>query len=517
MLEELGKSIQGEVKNDEETLRHYSADASIFEVRPRAVVFPKNAEDILSLVRFIKAQNELGNKVSLTARGKGTDLTGAPLNEGIVVRFSGYIEGIIETGEDFVRVEPGIVYGTLQEHLGPAGRWIPVNPASGKFCSVGGMVSNNSGGTKSLKYGTTRKHVKSLKLVFADGSEIDTSNHASILESPQFKELKLLLENHKDLITSRTPHVTKNSSGYALKEFLETGDPAQLFLGSEGTLGIVKEITFSTSEKPSEEGVVLGYFNDLKQAGEAVLRLLPLGPCALEMVDAHVIDIVRSLQPELTKSVPQPSPAIMLFCEFDGSEEEIQERFSKAMPIMQELAFQTDQALKPPKEDALWQLRVKSAQVMEHMQGNKRTVPLEIDAAVPVESFPAYIEGTYKIFEDFDFQFAVWGHAGDANLHIRPIIDITSEQERAKLSLLAKSMYELVGRLSGTASGEHGDGLLSTPFLSAIQGQEILDVYAKVKYIFDPMGMLNPMKKVGASVEDFNRFLRKDFENYYKK
>ena len=156
MIEELRKMLKGEVRADEETLNHYSADASIFEVRPKAVVLPQGGEDLLALVNYIGKQRQAGNTISLTARGKGTDLTGGPLSEGVIVRFSGYLDKIIEVGEDFVRVEPGIIYGELQKELEKKRHWIPVNPASGAFCSVSGMVANNSGGTRALKDGATK-------------------------------------------------------------------------------------------------------------------------------------------------------------------------------------------------------------------------------------------------------------------------------------------------------------------------------------------------------------------------
>lgn len=518
MFDELKKTIKGEVKTDEDTLRHYSADGSIFEIMPKAVVFPSGEDDLFSLVKFCRSQNEKGDRISLTARGKGTDLTGGPINEGIIVRFSGYIDKILEIGEDFVRVEPGIIYGELQKELAKKGRWIPVNPASGEFCSVGGMAANNSGGTKSLKYGETRNYVKSLKMILNDGIEIETSELKTKNEKLKTttQNLKFLIENNRDLIKAHRPNVTKNASGYALYELLESFDLTQLFIGSEGTLGLIKEITFRTVPKPEEDGVIIGYFDDLAKAGEAVLRLLPLRPSALEMVDSHVIEVLSRLEPELTKNLSSPFPAIILFCEFDGSMEEIQAGFEKAKSRLEGLAYKTDQAVIPPKETELWQLRLQSAKVIGHMTGEKRAVPLEIDAAVPANKIPQYIESLYKIFNNFGFQFGIWGHAGDGNFHIRPILDIHSSSERERLWDLARAIYETVGKLGGSASGEHGDGLLSTPFLHLTYGKEMVELFQEVKNIVDPLGIFNPLKKVGATVGDFNRYLRKDFENYYK-
>ncbi len=512
MIEELKKVIKGEVKDDEATLQHYSADGSIFEVKPKAVVLPQGQEDLIELVKFVSQQRKMGNEISLTARGKGTDLTGGPLSEGIIVRFSGYMDKILEIGEDYVRVEPGMIYGELQKELAKKGHWIPVNPASGAFCSVGGMVANNSGGTRALKYGNTRKYVKSLKVILSDGSEIDTSKD----RIPQADQLRLILEQHRDLIQAYTPHVTKNSSGYALADFLATNDITQLFIGSQGTLGLIQGITFHTIAKPGEEGVLLGYFDSLSKAGEAVQRLLPLKPSALEMVDKHIIDLIKTLEPELAQDISERTPEIILFCEFDGAnEEEVLAQFAPARRIMQELAFQVGEAIKPPQEDRLWKLRNESAKIVTHMKGNVRAVPLEFDCTVPVNSLLQYIEMTDKIFKDFGFEYASWGHIGDANFHIRPILNFEIQEERAKLANLVIAMYEMVGQLRGSATGEHNDGIMSTPFLYLTYGQDMVDLFREAKKIFDPLDIFNPFKKVGMTVDHFNRFLRKDFKNYY--
>ncbi len=510
MIEELRNVLEGEVKDDKATLQYYSADGSIFEVKPKAVVLPQSEGDLFELVKFVSQQRKMGRDSSLTARGKGTDLTGGPLSEGIIVRFSGYLDKILEIGEDFVRVQPGIIYGELQKELAKKGHWIPVNPASGEFCSVGGMVANNSGGTRALKYGTTRKYVKSLKIILSDGSELDTSK--LFVSEP----LQKLVNKNREVIQSHTPRVTKNSSGYALADFLATNDVTQLFIGSQGTLGLVKEITFHTIPKPGEEGVLLGYFDSLSKAGEAVQRLSPLKPSALEMVDKHIIDLIKTLEPEIAQDILEHTPEIILFCEFDGAnEEEVLAQFEHARPIMRELAFQVDEAIKPPQEDRLWKLRNESAKVITHMKGNIRAVPLEFDCTVPVDSLLQYIEMTDSIFKDFGFEYASWGHIGDANFHIRPILNFEMEGERAKLAHLVIAMYKMVGKLGGSATGEHNDGIMSTPFLNLTYGQEMVDLFKEVKKVFDPLNMFNPLKKVGMTVDHFNRFLRKDFENYY--
>jgi FAD/FMN-containing dehydrogenase len=536
---ELQNAIKGQVLSDDNTRDHYSSDGSLFVIRPQAVVLPKDEDDLKKLVLFVRKHNH--NKLSITCRGKGTDLTGGAVNNGIILRFSGHLDAMLAKGEDFVQVQPGLVYGEMNKQLADLGVWLPVSPASGAFCSVGGMVSNNSGGIKSIKYGETRDYVRSLRVILSDGSEIETKPlddeqlakklELKTLEGELYRGVKKIVEENKDIIQQAIPHVTKNSSGYQLWSVMPrlfhstinierdyAFDLTQLFVGSQGTLGIVKDITFRTVPRAAEDGVLVGYIEDLHKAGEAVQALIPFNPSGLEMVDRHIIEIIDREQPELTKDLPMPRPALVLFCEFEGAnEEEVRAQIEKARPVLAQFSVQEDFAIHPPKEDFLWTLRRKSAAVIEHMQGDTRAVPLEFDGAVPSGELVRFVDDVYALFQQYGFQFAVWGHAGDGNLHIRPIITITEEKQRASLKDLARDMYALFAKYHGTASGEHGDGLMATPFLASTYGVEMVQLFEKVKNIFDPRNMFNPMKKVGATSKVYQEYMRKDFSGYYQK
>ena len=524
---------------DDATLDHYSSDGSLFVVRPQGVVMPKDEDDIKKLVLFVRKHNH--NKFSITCRGKGTDLTGGAVNTGIILRFSGYLDAIIAKGQDYVQVQPGMVYGEMNKQLAEYGAWLPVSPASGAFCSVGGMTANNSGGIKSIKYGETRDYVRSLRVILSDGTEIETKalDDAQLeeklalktFEGELYRNVKKLIEENRDAIQAAIPHVTKNASGYQLwsvmprlfKSDLNAArdyafDLTQLFVGSQGTLGIIKDITFRTVPKATEDGVLVGYMQDLHKTGEAIQALIPFSPSGLEIVDRHIIDVVDRLDPTLTANLPAKRPELIVFCEFEGAnEEEVHAQIEKARPALAQFASDTDFAIHPPQEDQLWTLRRKSAAVIEHMQGDTRAVPLEFDGVVPSAELVRFVDDVYALFKKYGFEFAVWGHAGDGNLHIRPIINIMEESQRAALKNLASDIYDIFAKYHGTASGEHGDGLMATPFLKKTYGAKMTQLFAETKKLFDPKNIFNPMKKVGATEKVYEDYMRKDFSGYYVK
>lgn len=528
-FEILKNNIKGELLTDEGSLEHYKFDASIFGIKPQAVLLPKNKEDILAAIHWVKNEKSKGNDISITARGKGTDLTGGAVNNGLIIRFAGYFDKILAIGEDFVKAEPGIILNVLQKELLKNNKWIPINPASADFASIGGVVANNAGGTKAVKYGSAKKWIKALKVILSDGSEVEIKKlnkqefeekiSKNNLEGSIYRKINDLIKNKKDLIDSEKPNATKISSGYDLWNVVEDDsfNLIPLFSPSQGTLGLITEITFGIIKKPAEEGLVLGYFDSLQKSSQAVLELLKLKPSAIEMIDEHVEKVVRKISPELTKNLPERLPKIILYAEFEGeSRDEVVDYMMKAHDIMKSFAYEVDQALEPPKETELWKLRTSSANVINQMEGDIRAVPLEIDATVSPEFLPEYLTKLEDIFTKYNFTFTVWGHAGDGNLHIRPIINTKSEDDFKKLEYLSRDIYTLIASLKGTASGEHGDGIQCTPFLEILFSKEMLEVFKQVKNIFDPLNIFNPGKKVDISLEKWNASLRKNFENYGK-
>ena len=516
LLTQLKSEIKGEILADDASLEHYAKDGSIFKVKPWAVVMPAEREDISALVKWAsKTKAESGDpKISLTCRGKATDQAGGPLNDGIIVRFPGYLDKVIETGAGFIRVEPGVLWGQVFDAAGKFGEYLPPYPASYKFSTIGGAVANNCGGEKSVKYGSMRDWVQSVKMILADGKEvefkrysekeIETKQTQSDLEGEIYRKMSDLLVSKHNLIQNSRLKVTKSSTGYWLYDLLgEDGsiDLARLIAGSQGTLGVITEITLRTIKKPVQTALLLASYDDLKKAGEAVSRVLALGPSAFELVDSYLIKMITKARPELTESLVKggASPALVHYIEFEGEEAELKDKIGQARNLIADLAIRLEEAYGKEEQEKLWATRRLAAIIAETAEGEKKALPFIEDSTVPPERLAEYLGGLYEIFKKYGVEFSVWGHAGNANLHVQPFLNLAKPRDDEEVFELAEEVYDLAIRLGGAISGVHNDGIMRTPFLPKQFSEEMMQVFVQVKNIFDPQNIFNPNKKIGAA------------------
>jgi len=526
----LTKGLKGQFLLDENSRIHYSTDGSIFQIKPQGIYLPGEGEDLQYFIKKLVDENKKGNRISLTARGKGTDLSGSPLNQGIIIRFPSYLDKILEIGDDFIRVQPGAIFGDIQKELAKRGKYIPPNPASGAFCTIGGMVANNAAGTKTVKYGSIRDYVLALRIILSDGREyefraLDKNELASKLsqsnsEGELYRQIKTLLDENREIISAHIPYVTKNASGYPLWEIERDGyfNLAQLFVGSEGTLGIISEITLRIVSLPAETSVMLGYFDNLKKAGEAVVRVLSLNPSGVEMVDKNLINIIQREKPqELEGLLPERKPEIILLVEFDGrTRQELEWGMRKTKKILGDLAFDFKEAYDKEQQARLWRVRKSAAVVIHDLKGRRKAIPFVEDGTVSPRFLPEYISRIYQILAAYEVEFAVWGHAGNGDLHIRPLLDLGDPQDVKKIFQIAPAFFEAVSEFKGSASGEHGDGLSRTPFLNLTFGDDMVRIFSQVKRIFDPLNVFNPYKKTGENLEMFRSCLRDNYDLFEK-
>ncbi|MFN7088292.1 MAG: FAD-binding oxidoreductase [Candidatus Paceibacteria bacterium] len=540
LLGELKGIVRGQVLSDEASLEHYSKDGSIFKVKPWAIVLPRDTSDVVAVVRWLrtkKAEDPQNPMLSLTARGKATDQAGGPLNEGIIIRFPGYLDKILEVGQDFVRVEPGAIFGRVNEELTKHGRFLPPYPASQAFSTIGGAVANNAAGEKSVKYGSTRLYVKSLKMVLSSGSEVTVAplKHEDLefkkqqfnFEGDIYREIDELIKKERKLLERTYPKVNKYSTGYNLWEIsrqTEEGrifDLTQLVAGSQGTLGILTEISLWTLPCPKYTGLLLAYFDDLIKSGKATSELVKLEPSALEMVDHFLLKIVNRQKPEMLAGLlPSKMPQIALLCEFDGNDiEVIKSKLNLAAKAVNHTAYSTKASTDPQEQERLWRVRRSALVVIEEIPGKKKALPFIEDVSVPPERFPEYVSRLYEILQKYQVEFAIWGHAGNGNVHVQPFLDIGDPNDRQKLFYIAEETFNLVAELDGVLSAEHNDGLMRTPFLVKIYPPELLALWQKVKKIFDPLNIFNPGKKFpapwqegGIDYEYIRTHLRDEYE-----
>ena len=542
----LFSGIKGEVITKEPLLKVYSHDMSIFEIKPQIVIKPYDSEDVKKIVRIAKA-----NGLSISSRGNGTAYTAGSLGKDIVLVFRQNMDKILEIAidrinennlfgkkvdqkESYVRVQPGIFYGQLSAELAKHGKFMPANPASGDFCTVGGMAANNSGGSRTVKYGSTNAYISSVKMVLDDGEEYEFSAIKAIDVGKlrgRFGEvnerLYRLIKNNSNVIINSVPTANKISSGYQLWRairdehefnkqnqefyFSEIFDPLQVICGSEGTFGVITEIKFKIIDIPKERVLITSFFNSLKDAGNATVSMLKLNPSSAEFVGKHVLGIVKQSNPEvLEKAIGNLDiPQVILFTEFD---EKVNENLMKAEGILKENnGFNIKSAKDPKLQEQLWDIRKKSAVLIFKLHSEKKALPFVEDACVNPTKFAEFIRAVEEIINREHTEFAVWGHAGNGDMHLHPLIDMSTKQGREEIFIIADKIYKKVKELKGSLSGEHGDGLLRTPYLKLIFGEEMVKLFEQTKKIFDPNNMFNPGKKVGTTVDDLRKILRESY------
>lgn len=526
----LQEHLIGEVMTGDDALKYFSTDGSVFEVTPSIVVYPRNENDVRKATRFTWQLAERGRLVPITARGSGTDQAGAALGQGIMLVFPAHMNRVLELDgkSGAAVVEPGLNYGKLQQALHTHGRFLPPFPSSIEYSTIGGAVANNAAGEKTIKYGSTRNFAEGLRVVLSNGEVIETKRLSkrelskkmglSTFEGEVYRSLDTLIEENHDIIDNMRLGVSKNSAGYDLADIKDKDgsfDLTPLVVGSQGTLGIVTEVTLTTEEHNPGSTLLAAYCNDLDQAQAIVLELRKLKemPSAVELVDSNLLNYIHDTNPNQLKGIIKPPfPQVVLLVEFDDVSERIQNKLSKkAIKILEKAGVEYTVETDEHKKEELWKIRHSAAAVIAHSQGNTKALPIVEDGIVPVERFKEYLEGVYEIFDKYNLKIAVWGHAGNANLHMQPFLDLSALGDRQKVFKIIDDYYNLVIGLGGSTSGEHSDGRLRAPYLAKLYGEEAYQLFKKAKAIFDPHGILNPGVKLDVTLEDIKPLLRHEY------
>ena len=527
----LQEHLLGEVTSSAAVRKSFSTDASVLSVVPSVVVYPRDENDVRKTARFTWQLAERGRSLPITARGAGTDQSGAALGSGIVLAFPAHMNRVVvlDSKSGLVTVEPGALYGKIQQTLQTHGRFLPPFPASFEYSTIGGALANNAAGEKSVKYGDTRAYAKSLRVVLSNGEVIETGRLSkrelnkklglATFEGEIYRAVDALLEENAEVVANAsTKNVTKNAAGYDLADIKQKDgsfDLTPLFVGSQGTLGIITEATLETELDNPEPTLLVGLFDNLQHAAQAVLELrkLPEMPSSLEMVDENLLKLVEQLNPNQLKDVlTLPLPKVVLLAEFDNPNERAQKRITKkASKIFEQYAVEFKVETSPAEQEKLWRIRHASATIAAHSEGNLSAIPIIEDGVVPVEKLEEYVGSIYRLFKKYHLNVAVWGHAGDGNLHIQPFFDLAQLGDRQKVFKIMNEYYSLVLELGGSTTGEHGDGRLRAPYLRAVYGDDMYALFTKVKQIFDPYNLLNPGVKLGTSLDDVKALLRSEY------
>ena len=492
---------QKKVLADFPTLTSYSIDGGIYKITPRAVVLIKEAIDLERVLEYARTHT-----VPLTARSAGTNLTGNAIGEGIILEFSGY-DRIVELNreEQWVRVQPGIIYAELNKYLDRFGLIFAPDPSSGDMCRIGGMLGTNAAGPHTLKYGATKDNVISLEVYLADGKKItarsyhlqEPSLEHLLARSSQLQMLQDLIRQNSTLIHAKKLRVTKNSSGYnlfALAEGLDQGyfDLARLFVGSEGTLGLTIEAKLRLVAKPLRTATVLIYFAHLQDVGGAVNAFLALRPSAMEVMDANAMDIVGRSR----HGIPREAQALLLV-EFD--EDPLEDSLQRMDQLCQQYRLCGDIQVAHAKEaqEALWKARKSIYPSLYRFDQKKRPINFADDVVVPAHRLSELIEYLDRYFKDLQVPVAIYGHIGDGNAHINPLLDINDPADVERMVKASKEIHEtVISRFGGSICGEHGDGRVRKAFVRDLYGEELYRLFQETKHLLDPQGILNPGVKI---------------------
>lgn len=547
IYDELSSVIQGEVDRSSETRDFYSHDASMFELLPKAVVFPKDSSDIQRLVKFVAGAKAKNPHLSLTARSAGTDMTGGAINTSIIMDMTKHFNKTLAVSPTSAKVLPGRHYrdfdkDTLKHHA-----ILPSFPASRELCTVGGMVANNSGGEKSLEFGKTEKFIKSLKVVFADGKEyivkpltrkeLDKKLKQKDFEGTLYQSVFELVDEHYKEVKAAQPHVSKDSTGYHLWNVYdrETGifDMTQLIVGSQGTLGIVTEIEFKLVPNPSHAGSLIIFLDSLDNLGEVINRVMAHKPATFEGFDNYtlmlsfklffffrktlgwrgMIKLGLQLLPSLI-NFRRGIPKMVLIVEFTGENpEEIARRVHQLKLDMADFGhdalFEEDET--EYKQRKFQIMRRESFNLLRNKVKDKHTAPFIDDLVVPPEHLPQFLPELRQILNRYEFLATIAGHMGDGNFHVIPLMEFEDPKERAKIEPAMQEVNALVLKYGGSMSGEHNDGMSRGPWLKQQYNPHIMAHFRRVKQIFDPDNIFNPHKKTDADWEFSMSHMREHF------
>jgi FAD/FMN-containing dehydrogenase len=491
--------FRGYYREDELARAVYSEAAGIGRAIPAAVAVPVDAEDVVVLVKWAAQTG-----TTLIPRGSGSSMAGGAIGSGVVVDLSriNHLDKIDERDRT-VWLEPGVLWSTLDVAARRKGLHLPVDPSSGAFCTLGGMVSTNAGGAHSLRYGATRSWVNALDCVFSDGDRAMVTRG-----EPPPKRIaaiaRFMRDVHGDIVSSdkRRPiahlGVRKDASGYGIHDYATKADLVDLLVGSEGTLAIIVGIQLTLAPVPSATSSVLGSFPSLETATAAATKAVESGASACEMLDKTFLSYAASGKDadDKLRKLLESSTAILLAevegANADGAASAAQ---SLARAFRDAGAVEVEVALTAHAEQELWHLRHAASPILSDLTHLTSMQFIE-DSAVALPKLPDYVNGVKNALGAREISGVIFGHAGDAHVHVNPLVDVRQPDWRARITSLLEDVVGLTRTLGGTLTGEHGDGRIRTPLLARMWHKDAIKAFGQIKKAFDPQNIFNPGVKV---------------------
>jgi FAD/FMN-containing dehydrogenase/Fe-S oxidoreductase len=527
-LKKLASELEGECYTDQMMRILYSTDASAYSEMPLAVIIPKTVSDIKKLIAF--ASNE---KTFLIPRTAGTSLAGQVVGSGIIVDVSRHFNKILElnTEEGWVRVQPGVVRDELNLYLKPFNLFFGPETSTANRAMIGGMVGNNSCGSNSIVYKSTREHTLELKVLLSDSSEVEFNSltfdefiekcSGSNLEASLYRSIRSQLGNYENQVEIRKEFpkksIERRNTGYAIDLLLNTSpftagtedfNFSKLLAGSEGTLAFVTEIKLNLMPLPQKEsGLLCIHFNSIDEALRANLIALKYEPVACELIDHYILECTKdNIEQKENRFFVDGYPAAILVVEYANQELEdvVQiakqvEKEMRSVGLGYHFPLLFGQDIKK-----IWTLRKAGLGLLSNLPGDEKAVPVIEDTAVDVKDLPAYIREFNLILEKNGLYSVHYAHAGSGELHLRPIINLKTIEGHRLFRKIAEEVAVLVKKYNGSLSGEHGDGRLRGEFIEQMIGQKNYNLLREIKEVWDPENIFNPGKIIDTPPMDTN-------------
>jgi FAD/FMN-containing dehydrogenase/Fe-S oxidoreductase len=506
---ELERNITGEVRFDTISRALYSTDASVYQIKPIGVAIPKTRHDIIQIVEICRRF-----RCPITMRGGGTSQAGQAIGEGLQVDISKYYNRVLEVNaeERWARVEPGIVLDELNAQLAPLRLRFAPDISTASRATIGGMMANNSSGARSVIYGKTIDHVLEQTVVLSDGSvaEFRETSRAELpkgdsLEASLYSTVLRLASEHASEIERRFPKVLRRVGGYNLDEFTDAAKPvnlSKLMVGSEGTLGIVLEAKVKLVPLPKAKAVMVISFADLLESLASATVILRHNPSAIEVMDKSILDYTRQNENlnNIRNEFIEGDPAAILCVEFYGDRaEDLPPRLAaleadlRAHGLGQRYRKETT-----PAQAHIWSLREAALGLSMAMKNDAKSISFVEDTAVAPERLSEFIGRFLDMLRGHGTRAGIYAHASVGCLHVRPVVNLKTEEGVRQFEAIANDVAKLVLEFGGALSGEHGDGLVRSPFMKQMFGETLYEAFRELKRTADPLGIFNPGKIVDA-------------------
>jgi FAD/FMN-containing dehydrogenase len=486
----------------------YAEGAGIFRILPGAVAVPASVEEVRRVVDWARREGR-----PLVPRGAGSSIAGGAVGSGIVVDLRERMPRTLEVdpGNSSAITSANVTHGELNERAAQHGLRLPPDPSSGAWATLGGMVSCNAAGARSVKYGSVRGWVEGLELVTADGETgwlwrggrrgdgLQALERLAVGAAPAIRSAA-------ELVRRRFPAVRKNASGYALDHWLGSGDDLDLLVGAEGTLALVTTVAWRLDPVPPARASMLVALGKLESLEEAVRALTALDPSAVELLDRTFLDLITLAATSVDLPEVPPGCQAILLVEFEGENgAQVRGRTGDAVRALGSLALDVVTALTPADERRLWTLRHAASPILASLPPDRRSMQVIEDGCVPLAALGEYVRSIREAASRESLTVVIFGHAGDGNVHVNVLPDLGRPDWAERVGRLYESVQASALDLGGTLSGEHGDGRLRSGWLVRQYGAEIVDLFRQVKTAFDPHGILNPGVKLDDGAPPLSR------------